>query len=127
MFKRKTFLLGGICVVLLIGVVVIGNATARAVAPVNLRGLSTGNGEQQAAANVSIPTSHAPSKACASCGEQQFAANIPVPTVGSLEHVEAKDGQETIRLDIQALVTQWSETMLKGDGWLHVVAHHTRD
>lgn len=103
MFKRKMFLIGGICAVLLISVVVIGNATARAVDSANLRDLSTVNGEQQAAANISVPT------------------------VGSLEHVEAKDGQETIRLDIQALVTQWSETMLKGEGWLHVVAHHTRD
>jgi hypothetical protein len=37
------------------------------------------------------------------------------------------DDQETICQAIQTLVAQWSDTVLQGSGWLHMVTHHMRD
>lgn len=102
MYKRKMMLLIEIGAVLLLIGLVIGNATAGSAKSANPRG-SPANAAQQAAVDAPVPVSVPPGRS------------------------EATDDQETIRQAIQTLVAQWSDTVLQGSGWLHMVTHHMRD
>jgi hypothetical protein len=58
---------------------------------------------------------------------QQAAVDAPIPVLVPPGRSEATDDQETICQAIQTLVAQWSDTVLQGSGWLHMVTHHMRD
>ncbi|RMF28464.1 MAG: hypothetical protein D6759_15780 [Chloroflexi bacterium] len=59
---------------------------------------------------------------------QQEAIDAPAPaSVASARSEGETDEQEAIRQAVQTLVARWSDTLLQGSGWLHMVTHHTRN
>jgi len=54
-------------------------------------------------------------------------ANAPATASESLARPASADEQQAILQAIQTLVAQWSDTVLQGSGWLHMVTHHMRD
>jgi len=51
----------------------------------------------------------------------------PATASESLARPASADEQQAILQTVQTLMAQWSDTVLQGSGWLHMVTHHMRD
>ncbi len=112
MFRRKMVLMVSIAAVLLIA----------------LAGTAVGVG-WAAGSGVATPLTDSTTIGRQTVEEVRVAVvGDPLPSAsGSLARPAPEDEQQAILQTIQSLMARWSGTVLKGDGWIHVVTHHARD